>query len=77
MGFLVIRLVREAVAFEELCGFEFVVVLGVGVLALYGFDEEARDYLAVFGEVADVSLKVVCDAHVSYEFPVLSYEFSV
>ena len=63
MGFFVFLPIREAVAFEELSGFEFVVVLGVGVLALYGFDEEAGDNFTVVGEVADVLLESALDAH--------------
>ena len=46
----------QAVAVEELCGLQLVVVLGVGVLAFYGFHEEAGDGFAVVGESAYVSL---------------------
>ena len=74
MGWFVF--VRGAVAVEELCVFELVMILGVGVFAFYRVKEEACDYFTVVGEVADVSLQVVGDAHVSFEFPVLSYRLN-
>ena len=66
----------EAEADDVSHGFELVVVLGVGVPAFYRVHEEARNGFTVFGEVADVSLQVVDDAHVSYEFPVLSLQLN-
>ena len=55
--------VGQAVAFEELGSFEFVVVFGAGVLAFDGVYEEARDDLTVVGEVANVLLEITLDAH--------------
>ena len=71
----------EAEADDVLHGFEFVMVFGVGVLAFNGVNEEARDRLTVFGEVADVlsesALERTLEVSQSFSISSQSVSFSV